>query len=156
MSDAHGRCTFPCAHTIISWLLPAFKGFTIRIRSSLRFRVIQTRKTLCALRVYTQAVISVLFVHRHGNTHACLTQGWNLFLLLWTSSLNDRSKLKGQCSDVKIGCGTSEGPSLNAHSPSLKTLLVLLSLLLLHLGKAYCQAKEFSPPRGWLRTADHI
>ena len=28
-------------------------------------------------------------------------------LLLLTPSINDRSKLKGQCTDVKSGCGTS-------------------------------------------------
>ena len=41
-------------------------------------------------------------------------------LLRWTPSLNDRSKLKGECTDVKSGCVTSEGPSLNPHSLSLK------------------------------------
>ena len=45
-----------------------------------------------------------------------------------TVPLNDRSKLKGQCTDVKSGCGTSVGPSLNPHSLSLKTFLVTLSL----------------------------
>ena len=40
-------------------------------------------------------------------------------LLRWAPSLNDRSKLKGQCTDVKSGCGTSVGPSLNPHSLSL-------------------------------------
>ena len=34
-------------------------------------------------------------------------------LLRWTPSLNDRSKLKGQNTDVKSGCVTSVGPSLN-------------------------------------------
>ena len=33
-------------------------------------------------------------------------------LLLWTPSLNSRSKLKGQCPDVKSGCVPSVGPSL--------------------------------------------
>ena len=49
-------------------------------------------------------------------------------LLRWAPSLNDRSKLKGQCTDVKSGCVTSVRPSLNPHSLSLKTFLVLLSL----------------------------
>ena len=44
---------------------------------------------------------------------------------------NDRSKLKGECTDVKIGSGTSVGPGLNPHSLSLKTFLVTLSLLVL-------------------------
>ena len=38
------------------------------------------------------------------------------------------SKLKGECTDVKSGCGTSEGPSLSPHSLSLKTFLVTMSL----------------------------
>ena len=33
-------------------------------------------------------------------------------LLRWAPPLNDRSKLKGQCTDVKSGCVTSVGPSL--------------------------------------------
>ena len=40
-------------------------------------------------------------------------------LLRWAPSLNDRSKLKGQCTDVKSGCVTSVGPSLTPHSLSL-------------------------------------
>ena len=43
------------------------------------FRVIHTRKTLRALRVNMQTGISILFVNGNGNTHACLTQGRNLF-----------------------------------------------------------------------------
>ena len=40
----------------------------------------------------------------------------------WAPSLNHRSKLKGQCTDVKSGCVTSVGPSLNPHSLSFKKL----------------------------------
>ena len=36
-------------------------------------------------------------------------------LFRWMPSLNHRSKLKGECTDVKSGCGTSVGPSL--HKP---------------------------------------
>ena len=39
------------------------------------FRVIHTRKTLHALRTYTQTVIGVCFIHGNGQTCACLTQG---------------------------------------------------------------------------------
>ena len=39
---------------------------------------------------------------------------------LLTPSLNNRSKLKGQFTEVKSGCDTSVGPSLNPHSPSQK------------------------------------
>ena len=41
-------------------------------------------------------------------------------LLRWAPSLNVRSKLQGQCTDVKSRCVTSVGPSLNPHSLSLK------------------------------------
>ena len=41
-------------------------------------------------------------------------------LLRFTSSLNDHSILKGLCTDVQSGCGTSGGPSLNPHSLSYK------------------------------------
>ena len=49
-------------------------------------------------------------------------------LLRWTSSLNYRSKLKGEYTHDKSGSGTSVGPDLNPHSLSLKTFLVTLSL----------------------------
>ena len=39
-------------------------------------------------------------------------------LLQQTLSLNDRSKLKGQYTDVKNGCVTSVGPCLNPQSVS--------------------------------------
>ena len=38
-----------------------------------RFHLKQTRKTLCALRVYTKTVIGGFFVHGNGNRFACLT-----------------------------------------------------------------------------------
>ena len=41
-------------------------------------------------------------------------------LLRWTPSLNDRSKLKGECTDVKSGCITSVGPSLSPPQSQLK------------------------------------
>ena len=43
-------------------------------------------------------------------------------LLRRMSSLNDRSKLKGQYTDVKSGCGLSVGHSLHPHSLSLKNV----------------------------------
>ena len=39
------------------------------------FRVVHTRKTQCALRIYTQTLIGVFFVHGNAHTHACLTGG---------------------------------------------------------------------------------
>ena len=51
--------------------------------------------------------------------HACVsyTRIKSVFLR-WMPSLNDRSKLKGESTDVKSGCGASVGPSLNPHSLS--------------------------------------
>ena len=40
-----------------------------------QFRLTYTRKTPCALHVYTQTEISTFFEHRNGDTPACLTQG---------------------------------------------------------------------------------
>ena len=56
-----------------------------------------------------------------GLRHACVYyRRMQSVLLRWAPSLNNCSKLKGQCTDVKSGCGTSVGPSLNPHSLSLK------------------------------------
>ena len=49
-------------------------------------------------------------------------------LLLWMPSLNNHGKLKGQCKNLKSGCGPSVGPILSPLSLSLKTNLVTLSL----------------------------
>ena len=43
-------------------------------------------------------------------------------------AMYDRRKLKGQCTDVKSGCGPSVGPSLNPHSLNKNKILVTLSL----------------------------
>ena len=61
-------------------------------------------------------------------------------LLLWTPSLNNRSKLKGQYTDIKSGCGISVGSSLKPQSQfenfsretvplMLKTKTILLTYL---------------------------
>ena len=42
----------------------------LRYAYTASFRVIQTRKALCALRAYTQTVIGVFFVHGNGETHS--------------------------------------------------------------------------------------
>ena len=63
-------------------------------------------------------------------TETCM-RGLNDGEICFTSMnvvLNDPSKLKGECSDVKSGCVTSVGSSLNLHSLSFKTFLVTLSL----------------------------
>ena len=47
----------------------------LRHACAAHFRVLHIRKTPCGLRIYTQTLISVFFVHRNGNMHACLTRG---------------------------------------------------------------------------------
>ena len=47
----------------------------VRHAYAARFRIIQTRKTLCALCTYTKTVLSVFFVHGNGDTCACLRRG---------------------------------------------------------------------------------
>ena len=63
-------------------------------------------------------------MHANSDTevlHACLSYTMmKSGLLLWTPSLNNRSKLKGQYTDVKSGCGTSVGPSINPPQSQLK------------------------------------
>ena len=53
----------------------------IRQAYASRFHIIQTRKTLCSLLIYSnmQTVIGVFFRHGNDNTHACLTEWWNPF-----------------------------------------------------------------------------
>ena len=58
---------------------------------------------------------------RHACTlhNACMSDSMMKYVLRrWAPSLNDRSILTGQCTDVKSGCSTSVGPSLNPHSLS--------------------------------------
>ena len=47
----------------------------LRHACAAHFRVIHTRKTPCALRIYTQTLIGIFFVHGNAHTHACLTGG---------------------------------------------------------------------------------
>ena len=42
---------------------------------SAHFRVVHTRKTPCVLRIYTQTLIGLFFVHGNALMHACLTGG---------------------------------------------------------------------------------
>ena len=66
--------------TIVSWLLLAFKGLNDSQYTYAPFFSDRHSKTLCALlRTCTQIVIGIFFVWGNGNTHVCLTLGWNLF-----------------------------------------------------------------------------
>ena len=92
----------------------------LRHSCAAHFRVVHTPKTPCALHIYMQTLIGVFFVHGKGNMHA----GWWSYmrmksvLLRLTPSLIDRSKLKGQYTDVKSCSSISVGPSLKPHSLS--------------------------------------
>ena len=59
-------------------------------------------------------------------------------LLLWTPSLNKRSKLKGQVKSLKSGCGPSGGPSLSPQS---------LSYAPSPRGSSWPQGTQWGPPR---------
>ena len=53
------------------------------------------------------------------HSHACMAYTMvKSVLLRWMPSLNSRSKLNGQYTDVKSGSGISVGPSLKPHSLS--------------------------------------
>ena len=67
-----------------------------------RFHVIDTRKTLRVLRVYTQQWLAYYLLRS--------------VLIRWMPSLNNRSKLKGECIEVKSGCLHQQGLLL---TPSL-------------------------------------
>ena len=61
-------------------------------------------------------------IYANSDTHTTHTvRVWDeddICFTLMGPSLNDRSKLKGQCIDVKNGCSPSVGPSLSPHSLS--------------------------------------
>ena len=76
------------------------------------FRIVLTCKTLHALRIHTQTLIGT---RKQWHARVPYTR-MKSTLLRWTPSWNDRSKLKGQYTDVQSGCGTSVGPSLNPKS----------------------------------------
>ena len=74
---------------------------------------------------YTHTEISEQWCFRGSQTgmhKACVYyRRMQSVLLLLTPSLNDCSKLKGQCTDVKSGCSTSVRPSLNPPTVTVKT-----------------------------------
>ena len=109
-TEAARFCVRKCTnnHQLIVAVVPRFLRHTCaaHFRAKRRVRYI-----------YMLTLIGVFFVHRNGNMHAWKTRMKSV-LLRWTPSLNDRSKLKGECTGVQSGCSTSVGPSLNPHSLS--------------------------------------
>ena len=76
---------------------------------------------------YTQNAVCATCIHANSDWRIFCTQErytcvsctmMKSVLLRWTPSLNNCSKLKGECIDVKSGCSTSVGPTLNPQSLS--------------------------------------
>ena len=112
------------AQTIVRWLLPAFKGL---YDTHTQLASISHRHAKCCVRY--------VYIHTYSNSdwhflytetvirNACVTYTMMKYVLLrWTPSLNDRGKLKGECTDVKSWYCTiiRRTYSLNPHSLSLK------------------------------------
>ena len=105
----HGSCMFLCMKMCEKSSADCWRHSKVcTTRHAAPFRVIHTCKTLCALSTYTQT-LSVNFVHGNGNTqYTCVSYTMMKSVLLRRMpSLNDQSKLKGECTDVKSGCGTT-------------------------------------------------
>ena len=106
---------------------PSFKGFYDMHTQAVSVSYRHAKRCVHYVHVYANSDRRIFLTRKRR--HACMSYiRMKSVLLIWTSSLNDRSKLKGQYTDVKSGCNTSGWPSLNHHSLSLKTFLVLLSL----------------------------
>ena len=111
------------AQTIVSW---RSKVFTTRMRSLLPYGI-NTQNAVCATYIYANTDWRIFRTRKRS--HACMSyRRMKSVLLRCTPSLNVRSKLKGQYTDVKSGSGISVGPSLKPHSLSLNKILVTPSL----------------------------
>ena len=107
------------AQTIISWLLPALKGFydthmhpvSVSHRHANRcVRYVYLSKHWLDYFLYTKTVKCMRFLHED-----------EIFFTSMDPSLNNHSKLKGECADVKSGCGTSVWPIAWTPTVSAKT-----------------------------------
>ena len=117
VSETHGSCMF---HQ-----LPTSKGLYDRHTQPVSVTDLHAKRCVRYFHIHSDWRI----FRTRKRLHACVFYTRMKFVnLLWTPSLNDRSKLKGQCTDVKSGCGSSIGPCLSPHSLSFHKILVLLSL----------------------------
>ena len=112
------------AQTIVSWLLPKFKGFynthaqlaSVSYKyAKRRLRYVYMRKHWLAHFSYTETVTCM---HVLRNDEICFTSMDDILkrseqIKGTVFRCSNWMKLKGQCSDVKVGCGTSVEPSLN-------------------------------------------
>ena len=92
----------------VSWLLLSFKGFYDMHTQAVSVSYRHAKRCVHYVHVYANSDRRIFLTRKRR--HACMSYiRMKSVLLIWTSSLNDRSKLKGQDTDVKSGCGTSEG-----------------------------------------------
>ena len=121
LSDTHAF-ELACMCVVITFVTGKYTG-------SLRAFSYKASRGLIYLHTCRNLSCSEKWCFRGSQTNACVSDGMMKSVLLrWVPSLNNRSKLKGHCKDVKSGCTTTVGPSLNPHSLSLQKILVLLSL----------------------------
>ena len=91
-----------------------------KIRKHLSADCCQLMRSSLLCHTYTQNAARGMYKYATTDCHIFRTQKreyscvsytrMKSVLLRWTPSLNDRSKLKGECTDVKSGCGKSVGP----------------------------------------------
>ena len=121
----HGSCMFPCTKMrkqLSDDCCQHSKVCMIRIRSSLPY-YIDTQNAVCAMYTYIFKQWLAFLYTETVIRNACVTYTMMKYVLLrWTPSLNDRGKLKGECTDVKSWYCTiiRRTYSLNPHSLSLK------------------------------------
>ena len=117
-SDAARFCVRKCANN--HQLIVAGVQRFLRQAGTAHLRVMHTCKMPCALCiiVYICKHWLAYFSYTETVTCMCVLHRMKSVLLGWTPSLNDRSKLKAECTDVQSGWGTSVGPSPNPHSLS--------------------------------------
>ena len=119
--------TYERFHTLMHTLLfPFWRAFFCAVKAG-GILVPDPVTEHCGQRYDCNRYAHILIQARmHANSdletsHACVSYMFMMMksvLLLWTPSLNDHSKLKGQCTDVESGCNTSVGPNLSSHSLS--------------------------------------
>ena len=87
-----------------------------------RIRVSYIHVKRCVRQVHSNSDWRIF--RKRKQEYACVSYTMMIYVLLqWTPSLNDRSKLKGECTAVSSRCVPSEGPGLNPHSLSFKKFL---------------------------------
>ena len=82
----------------------------------------------------------LILIWKHS--HACVSYTMMKSVLLRrTSSFNNRSKLKGHCSDVKNGCSPSAGPSRKSAPMKCSKISTLSASVGVQIRLVYCIAR---------------